>query len=302
MPKILVVDDSPVTRDLAGKLLAEDPKNTVAFASDGREGLALMESDPPDLVLTDLIMPEINGLRLVAEVKERFRHVPVILMTSQGNEQIAVEALRRGAASYVPKQMLTEHLRETVDMVLALSHRTKCHQRLMECITTSEYQFRLRNDPELISPMVRFLQDAFLGLGICAESDNLRIGIALEEALTNALYHGNLGINSDIRDGDDSIFRSVVDQRRREEPYRARTIHVRARLTREEALVEIRDEGEGFNHQTLPDPTEAANLDKVTGRGVLLMRTFMDQIRYNDKGNQVTMVKRRAEETTCRAG
>ena len=56
--------------------------------------------------------------------------------------------------------------------------------------------------------------------------------------------------------------------------------------------VDIRDEGEGFDPAKLPDPHEAANLEKASGRGVLLMRSFMDEVRFEDGGRSVTLVKR----------
>jgi anti-sigma regulatory factor (Ser/Thr protein kinase) len=59
-----------------------------------------------------------------------------------------------------------------------------------------------------------------------------------------------------------------------------------------EATFVIQDEGPGFDPASLPDPTDPENLDKVSGRGLLLMRTFMDEVSYNDRGNQVTMIKR----------
>jgi anti-sigma regulatory factor (Ser/Thr protein kinase) len=58
----------------------------------------------------------------------------------------------------------------------------------------------------------------------------------------------------------------------------------------------VRDEGPGFDPGGLPDPTDPANLERPCGRGLLLMKTFMDEVRYNDRGNEVTMRKR------CRSG
>ena len=55
----------------------------------------------------------------------------------------------------------------------------------------------------------------------------------------------------------------------------------------------MRDEGSGFDPGALPDPLDPENLEKASGRGVLLMRAFMDDVRYNDAGNEVTLVLRR---------
>ena len=110
MATILVVDDSPVDRHLAGKLLEKHAGLTVAYATDGRDALTVMERSAPDLVLTDLQMPEMNGLELVEEIRIHYPTVPVILMTAHGSEEIAIQALRVGAASYVPKRNLAKDL------------------------------------------------------------------------------------------------------------------------------------------------------------------------------------------------
>jgi anti-sigma regulatory factor (Ser/Thr protein kinase) len=62
-------------------------------------------------------------------------------------------------------------------------------------------------------------------------------------------------------------------------------------LTSESAQFKIRDEGPGFDPQTLPDPTDPEYLERPSGRGVLLMKSFMDKVTYNDSGNEVTMTK-----------
>ena len=88
---------------------------------DGYAALETMERQPPDLVLTDLRMPRLGGLALVREIGERFPLVPVILMTSRGNERLAVEALTAGAANYVPKMNFEKILPEVVQQVLGVA-------------------------------------------------------------------------------------------------------------------------------------------------------------------------------------
>src|SRR5512139_177460 len=104
MPTVLVVDDSSVDRSRIGGLLLKSELN-VEYAVNGAEALRRIAEISPDLVLTDLIMPEMDGLELVAAVVAQFPLTPVILMTGRGNEETAVRALRAGATSYVPKSM-----------------------------------------------------------------------------------------------------------------------------------------------------------------------------------------------------
>jgi anti-sigma regulatory factor (Ser/Thr protein kinase) len=66
-----------------------------------------------------------------------------------------------------------------------------------------------------------------------------------------------------------------------------------AQLTHSEATISIRDQGPGFDPKSLPDPTDPENIGKISGRGLLLIRTFMDDVRFNDTGNEITLVKRK---------
>jgi CheY-like chemotaxis protein len=293
MPTVLVVDDSPVDRRVVGELLTRDPDLQVRYAVHGADALDTMASELPDIVVTDLLMPQIDGLQLVAAVRQQHPLVPVILMTSQGSEEISVRALQLGAASYVPKRVLATSLRDTIRKVLGVSSRARSQTRIMGCMTRTCYTFELENDSALFGPLVTYLQDEAAQMGLCTDADRTRIGVALEEALANALYHGNLEVGSELREKDIGAYYALIESRRRQPPYQDRRIEVEARFTRDGATFVIRDAGVGFDPGTLPDPTDPANLERVSGRGILLMRTFMDEVLYNQMGNVVTLVKRR---------
>jgi anti-sigma regulatory factor (Ser/Thr protein kinase) len=102
-----------------------------------------------------------------------------------------------------------------------------------------------------------------------------------------------LEIDSTIREGDRATYRAMVEERKQTEPFRSRRIFVELRAMTTHAEFSIRDEGRGFDYRQLPDPTDPLNLEKPSGRGLLLMRTFMDDVVFNDRGNEVTLIKRR---------
>jgi CheY-like chemotaxis protein/anti-sigma regulatory factor (Ser/Thr protein kinase) len=293
MATILVVDDNAVDRTLAGSIIEKDSRWKASFAANGREALDLIARKQPDLVLTDMVMPELDGLALVQEVRSKYPLVPVILMTAFGSEEIAIQALQKGAASYVPKGNLVKDLAETLESVLALAQADTNQQRLLECLTQTESHFLLDNDPSLIPPLIGSLQENLTRMKLCDEIGRIRVSVALQEALVNAITHGNLEVGSDEREKDDKGYQKLVEERRHSKPYRSRRVHVTSRESPAEAVYVIRDEGPGFDPSKLPDPTDPANLERVTGRGLLLIRTFMDEVHHNAKGNEITMVKRR---------
>jgi CheY-like chemotaxis protein len=299
MTRVLVVEDSR-TQALAIQMMLEEAGFTVDVAGNGREALAALDrsersgdkSTYPDVVLTDLEMPEINGLQVVETVRRDYAHLPVVLMTAVGSEEIAVAALQKGAASYVPKRNLQSDIAWTLNNVVAVARAGRDQVRLLECLRQTEMYFELDNDSSLVPTLLGHLDKQ----GACMKpgdwTERMRVGVALHEALVNAIYHGNLEVSSDLRQEDEKRFYRLVEERRRQSPYRDRRVHVRATLGRDDAVYVVEDQGPGFDPRALPDPTDPANLDRIGGRGLMLIRTFMDHVEHNASGNRITMVKR----------
>ena len=293
MSRILVVDDSPVERRVMGGLLGTNPDWTVDFAGDGAEALDRCLTHEPDLVVTDFNMPNMDGLQLLNKLKQRHPRVPVIIATAAGSEELAVTALEQGAASYVPKILLARDLGRVVDTVLNASYDRRQGDAILQSLVRQELRFSFPSDRRLVRPAVGALQDFGVQFGIFTERERTRVGVALEEALLNAIIHGNLEVSSKLRDLDDGSFEKLIALRIGKSPYKDRRVEVIAKFSAEEAEFSIRDEGPGFDVSKLPDPTAPENMANAHGRGVLLMRTFMDDVSHNETGNQVTMSKRK---------
>ena len=294
MHTVLVVDDVALDRHLVGALIEEHSGWSAVFAEDGRDALALIKLQVPDIVLTDLQMPEMNGLELVQAIHRDYSHLPVILMTAHGSEEIAVAALKAGAASYVPKRDLARDLVPTTEKVLDMARVSRNQQQVLECLVETELRFVLSNDPHRVQPLIRHLQDHLTLMNLANKAGLIRVGTALHECLINAMEHGNLELTSELRESENpEDYRKLVDERRQQQPFRDRRVLVVARFSRQSATFVIRDDGLGFDPSKLPDPRDPANLQKCSGRGLFLVRTFMDEVSFNASGNEITMVKRR---------
>ncbi len=298
MPTVLVVDDSLTDRRLICDLLRRQSDWKIEQAASGVEALARIQQNKPDVLVTDLQMPEMDGLELLNAIRQQELDVPVILITAYGSEALAAEALRRGAASYVPKTQVAFKLLDTMEEVLARARAGRIQQRLLQCLDRCEFTFLLDNDPSLFDPLIDLVQQMVAAVQLCEFTGRLQIGVALKEALWNALLHGNLEISSHSKvRAWDKLFQhkdySLLNERRQQEPYSRRRIFVDVRITGEEARFVIRDEGPGFNVAAYVRPTDPWATDWEGGRGLALMYSFMDEIKFNEKGNEVTMIKRR---------
>ncbi len=290
MPIAVVVDDLKMDQRLVGALLEDRTELTVVYARNGRQALNRLEGKGADLVLTDMQMPEMNGLELVEALYQDYPAVPVILMTAHGSEDIAAEALKKGAASYVPKKSLARDLVPTVQRVLAMTGVALEEQAALEHMTALRCCFTLANDETPVPPLLNHLRKQCARMMLQDETQLTRMSVALDEAITNSIRHGNLqvGAEADLKDAD-----ALLTERRAAAPYAQRRIELIADIDRAQAKFVVRDEGPGFDHRSMSGPASAANLENTSGRGLLLIHTFMDEVRHNDAGNEITMVKRR---------
>lgn len=297
MANVLIVDDSPLDRRLATRLL-EDVGIDVVGAEHGKDAIAKLADVDVELVLTDMHMPEMDGLQLVKELSQIRPSLPVILMTAFGSEEIAVQALQHGAASYVPKQNLTRNLAATVKSVLAIARAKRDAQSLVDSMRQVESEYVLPNSLDGLDTLVGYIKEQLRALGLFGETDLLRVGTALYEALVNAIEHGNLEIKSESREQPAGSYRQLLEERAADPVLQTRHVYLTSKLSHDDAVFVVRDEGPGFDPSTLPDPTDAENVGKVNGRGLFLIQTFMDDIHFNDTGNALTMVKRRSQPTS----
>ena len=289
---VLIVDDSAMDRHLAGAIVQKMGNWQASFAENGVEALAMMQQNKYDIVLTDMLMPEMDGLQLVQAIRSKYPMTPVILMTAHGSEDIAIQALNQGAASYVPKKGLARDLADILEQILSASKSQLQDARLLSRMDLFETRFSLENDTGLIPSLVAHIEDDLSRLKLCEPSGLVLLGVALHESLTNAMLHGNLDLNSSLREVDEKQYYRLSVARRSEPPYSDRRITVIVRFTRQELSFHIADEGNGFDPNTLPDPTDPSNLGNVSGRGLLLIQTFMDRVSHNAKGNEITMIKK----------
>jgi anti-sigma regulatory factor (Ser/Thr protein kinase) len=158
--------------------------------------------------------------------------------------------------------------------------------------------FDLENDPALIPAAIDRLRDAAERFQLFDAATAGRIEVALHEAMLNGMHHGNLELDSSLREGDERFYRTLASVRRQMPDYQRRRLHVGAWFSSDAALFIIRDEGRGFDPDRVPLPTDPAGLEQASGRGLLLIRSFMDEVAFNSSGNQIAMYKRR-DTRTC---
>jgi serine/threonine-protein kinase RsbW len=253
--KILIVDDHD---DLAS-LLAKKFRQTghfVRILDNRREAVKLIEKESFDLIISDLDGEHLKANKpaecLPDEVKNKSPH-------SQ------VKAFKLCVKNYDEKLFSEEELKGFVHITLDCKARCvdkkKAVQKLHEKI-----EFEIPSYLSLMHDILNYLMKRVGKVGI-VNPQTSNLFVALDEAFVNAVKHGN-----------------KFDSRK--------LVRVTADVSPEEARFTIEDEGEGFDVSAIPDPLDPENLFKTSGRGVLFIYSIMDEVKYNERGNRLTMVKK----------
>jgi serine/threonine-protein kinase RsbW len=213
----------------------------------------------------DLVITDLDVGRPPDRVTSNGSH-PVCLPKVEASETSGhVKAFKICATNYRREGFNEEELRELVAMVLDYKIRFVDKEDVVQDLHEN-IEFELPSAISLMHIVLEYLLKRVEKLGV-VKSEQSNLFVALDEAFVNAVKHGN-----------------KYDA--------AKLVRITAEVSKEEARFTIEDEGEGFDVHNIPDPLDPENLFKTSGRGVLFIYNIMDEVKYNERGNRLTMIKK----------
>lgn len=259
MKKILIVDDHD---DLASLLTKKFTKlgHSVKTIENRSEAVDLIDSEDFDLVISDL-----DGEQLITQ---NDRNDVQCLPAETDNPRSLIKAFKICFAHYDKENFNEDELKFFIETTLDCKAKCIDKKELIQEIH-EKIEFEVPSVITLMHNILDYLMKRVEKIGVInPETSNLFV--ALDEAFVNAVKHGNkFDVNKLVR--------------------------ITADLSPEEARFTIEDEGDGFNVAEIPNPLDPQNLFKTSGRGVLFIYNIMDEVKYNERGNRLTMVKKRAD-------
>ncbi len=291
---ILVVDDEDVYVTMLGNLVRRDGYQ-VTTASNGKQALELVNQHKIDLILSDVNMPYMNGLELLEEIHNSTEQIPIMFVTGLEDAQEIIKAFRLGVANIISKPFEIEQILHTIERFFNAQKEflseTDFESNFLQRETS---EFILPTNFETIGKINAFILTKLSRRKVFTENDLLSIKLSLYEIIHNAMKHGNLEIDyqeeSDIYEKKGTV-EDIITKKLENPELRNRKVSIVLRQLEDRAEIEINDQGPGFDHTNLPDPTVPENLLLEHGRGILLTRLHMDDVYFNQKGNQITLVK-----------
>lgn len=267
--RILIIDDHDDLASATEEVFV-GLGHTVDIVDNREDALNIDDIEDYDLVITDLDV----GRPRQQVGKNGTQPVCLPKVESNGTAE-HVKAFKICASNFRRTEFNEEELRNLVAIVLDYKIRFVDTNEIVQDLHEN-IEFELPSAISLMHIVLEYLLKRVEKLGVI-KSEQSNLFVALDEAFVNAVKHGN--------------------------KYDAeKLIRITAEVSKEEARFTIEDEGEGFDVHNIPDPLDPENLFKTSGRGVLFIYNIMDEVKYNERGNRLTMVKRSSPETVKNQG
>jgi CheY-like chemotaxis protein len=272
--RILIVDDDPDVHQLLAAAL-QAPDREIESVYDGLSGLHRVEAVAYDLVMTDVNMPGLDGMALLERINQIRPDARVVVMTVASTPESIIHAIRERAFAFFSKPFTISAVGEMVERALNSAPSGDD----IEVLSAAPHWLglRLRCKLETADRILQFLRE--IGMDLPArEQEN--IATAFREILMNAIEHG---AGSDPR----------------------KKVTITYIRTERAVLYYVRDPGPGFSFQKLPHAAVSNPLESPYGHvevreqlglrpggfGILMTRELVDELIYNDKGNEVLLIK-----------
>ncbi|MCX5894796.1 MAG: response regulator [Proteobacteria bacterium] len=261
---VLIVDDDSELLTTVEEMVKE-LQLTPLTASNGLEAMEKIRSQKVDLIITDLMMPEMDGLELIRKSRLLNPKIPIAVISGHGEAKNVIEALSRGAYNFVCKPFTMQELEAIIKKGLRIREFSLGTHKILEGIVNYT-EINIPSSPHLLPAVTLYIVRECQWRGI--EDDDLlsNISVCVDELLCNALIHGN-----DL----DEI----------------KKISVKLAFDPEKCTVSIEDEGKGFNHKKVLQGLAEEQYVPPTKRGLFIVKYLMDELVFNEKGNKVTLVK-----------
>ena len=294
---IVVVDDEEIIRYSLQKKLSRFGYNIVSLEK-AENALYLIKNEKKrvDLIITDIKLRKMDGIELLRHINAMENPVPVLIITGQGNIEDAIKALRYGARDFIRKPFDINEVASIVRGILRSEQERQLADQFGKYKEYDKRVYRIPVDTSVCNVISYELTGDLQAVGLCNGTTVENIALALREAISNAMYHGNLAIPSSIREKlGIKGFNEEIDKRKNDDLYSSRLVTITYELTRDYVEYIIEDEGNGFDYRSIPDPRDPQNFLKDSGRGLLIISIHMDEIDWNEKGNMIRLRKYRVE-------
>jgi DNA-binding response OmpR family regulator len=292
-PNVLFIDDDALVRDTF-RAFFESVGWRYQLLDDSRRSAEIVAQGDFDVVVTDLMMPHVDGINAMHEIRKAKPTMPVMIVTGMGAYDSVLKSLKAGATDYFTKPLDFDGFKSAIERVVRL--RRDGNSSLSRYLASFKHNYSMTS-AEAATCTLQFPEVELLSkVGFIDDQLKLKLTLALQEAFANALEHGNLELKSEWRehlnkDGEDKFF-LLKRERLADDLYARRKISIHVSYSDGVIEYRIRDEGPGFTPKVTKIENPSADELNSYGRGIAIIAGTMDRVEFLDRGREILMVKR----------
>lgn len=291
-PPVLIIDPDLALQEILGEILKN--RFRIFVANSIVESQTIMQGEDPHLIFIELLLENEDAIEFIERSKRSKSNTQFIVITDNATVENAVTALRHGALDFLKKPFEIDDIARIVEKFFSLTANREADYDIYSSIIEESRVFELATDFSIVSTFMSEIMHIISRFARIDKKTTLTIRLSLYEMLVNAMEHGNLEINYEMKK---NLLEEVMDYQRyltdraNEAPYKDRKVRVSYQFDTKSIAFTITDEGKGFDVSKVPNPHATENLERLNGRGIFISRVNMTRVTYNDKGNSVTLYK-----------
>ncbi len=288
--RILFLDDEEMIRDLFREIFGII--HDLTLIGNAEEALEVCKDKSFDLIITDVRLPKMSGIDFISRLRDKEINTPFIVITGNQDIEISIRALRLGAVDFFIKPFRMDAIRHSLQkfenlFIFSQELISKNHFQL----THSKQNFAIKPSLKNLNQYVNLVMRSISLIPGIHTDDILSIKLALYELLGNAIEHGFAGISYEHKA---SLLSSDVDYVDHVDQICSNInecVLLEIGFEDQKVYVSLKDRGAGFDPSKVPDPVTDPNASYLSGRGIFLARMNVDELVYNDIGNEVSFSK-----------
>ena len=263
MSSILVIDDEIEICELL-QVVLEMSGHQVQITESASKALKCLQEQEFDFVIIDMIMPEISGLEMIRIVNEKYPRTLTILTTGLQTQDVIKQALEQGAYNFVNKPFSIQEISNIIDLGSRVSTYPANTQAIQHYLV-QQLHFVLPSQRSLMEEVAGTIANVAKIFGFPEKLVAMNIPLTVDELFLNAVIHGN---KEDI----------------------SQIVCINVVLDANQISITISDQGKGFDWERVLARNTPTDLENEGGRGIFLVKHYVDKISYNKTGNSVTVV------------
>ena len=284
--KVLAIDDEESICDVLSSYM-EFKGIYFKTANNLKEALAIFKEEDFNLIFLDYLLPDGTGFDALKKGFFKKSNLFLVLMTGHFKREMIRDTIKLGVHDFLLKPF---QLKDVDNIFFKANDFLKSFYGFKEAvqhIKKSEIIIEMENNPLLIKGVIKLIGRNVIDAGFF--EDETHIQLALTEALVNAIYHGNLEMDSSLKLNSFEKFDEEANKRMHISPFKDRKVFIKSCFDTEKFKVIIKDEGKGFDWKN--NLIKQQHAFEPFGRGIFLIESIFDKIKWNEKGNEITLIK-----------